>query len=112
MSPFETIGVSDRQNDPVDILDEVPISIVDDQFLDGPQAGGERHPLTSVEKAVDVDDWFGSALRINEINRENFHLLSSERLTFILPMCKIEQDVTNPEDKYLNSFVGCHFGRK
>lgn len=74
VSPFETIGVSDRQNDPVDVLDEVPISIVDDQFLDGPQAGGERHPLTSMEKAVDVDDGFGSALRINKENRENFQV--------------------------------------
>lgn len=70
MRKFIAVRVSDGEDDPVDIPEEVRVAVVDHQFLDRPQRYWERDPFPTMQQALDHDYWLASGLK----NEENFEL--------------------------------------
>lgn len=53
-----SIRVGNGQKDPVEVPQQIRLSVVLDQLVDGPSDSGRRDPLSSVDSAFEEDDGF------------------------------------------------------
>lgn len=62
MSMHVAIGVGCGHDDPVNVVDEVTLCVVNEKFLQSVQCGGLADPLAAVEQGLHEHYWLAAVL--------------------------------------------------